>query len=191
MTLSYEEMLGWSVPPSAPATPVVPDPKQTDAVISSYAQPLQVSTAVVRQPPSNAVLWFVIGALFGFILCAVLEREGFDSSRDEQGQVEPEDKKIVPDDKKQVSDGRDMIFVTEIADNNSDTYEMDRLWDRIREFAATKKVQARRYDKEQGSAQRYIEFGASKKIAPPFVAFSKNGAITSVKSVKEMDAVLK
>jgi hypothetical protein len=52
-------------------------------------------------------------------------------------------------------------------------------------------VNFRRYDKDQGSAQRYIAFAKDKKLSPPFVAFSKDGTITNVKSVKEMDAVLK
>ena len=198
MTISYEDMLGWSVPSSAPVSAT---PKQADIV----AQPLQVAVTPLRQPPSNAVLWLVIGAVLGFILCAVLERDQSRLDGDRQEQVvpddkkaspddkkaSPDDKKASPDDKKQVAEGRDMIFVTEVADNSSDTYEMDRLWDRIKEYAGTKKVNARRYDKEQGSAQRYITYAKDKNLSPPFVAFSKDGTITSVKSVKEMDAVLK
>ncbi len=97
---------------------------------------------------------------------------------------------VVPDGDKQVS-SRDMVFIREVADVGADTQELDRLWDRVKLYCVDKGSKCRRYDKDQKSAERYVEYAKSKNVSAPFVAFSKDGSITGVKTVKEMEAVLK
>ena len=187
MTLTIDEMGAWEVPalippsanPAEPAKPIDNRPVVVMPTLDAYPRP-------PAKPFVALLVAFVVGLLVGFMIC-----DRYTSILPDGGGSDQQER-VVPDDQKHAAaENRDMIFVCEVGDTNKDSFELDRMWERIRDYAEKNGISARRYDSDQGSATPSIEYAKKKGIIPPFVTFKKNGDFTGVKTIKEMEKVLK